>query len=497
MKKSLSLVTLIVALLLPFSTPAATIKWGSPTYIESLDPHATFDPSAVIFNMQVYEPLMRLTTEEITPILAASYKQVDDKTYVFTLRENITFHEGEPLTADDVVYSIQRAKKGFFENMFKTVADVKALDKLTVQVSLSAPDPVFLRKLSFLGIMSASWIKKHKSEQVNMSGQIKNPNYAHTHQNDTGPYKLLSRDAGVKTVAVRYDNYWDKANVTSNIDRIEVFPIVNNATRTSALISGEINFNTYVPPQDYTEVSSTQGIKLMRVPPYSTFIMSFNTTAKELADSNIKGKNPLADKRVRQAIQLAIPMDLIIDKLLQPENAIAAGLFVPPSVHGFNKTLNEREPYNIEKAKQLMTEAGYPNGFTAGFPCVTTIEVICNIASASMAKIGIQATVEPMPINKAMSKIREGKADFGLGLYFFTTFDVGMGLEDIYHSNGYRNYHLYSNPTLDKIIEAQSVELDVAKRLELINQALTIIKEDKPDAPLYFPIFYIGMKDNV
>ncbi|MCB1827810.1 MAG: hypothetical protein KDH94_05215, partial [Coxiellaceae bacterium] len=170
---------------------------------------------------------------------------------------------------------------------------------------------------------------------------------------------------------------------------------------------------------------------------------------------------------------------------------------VPPSVYGYNKTLDIRPAYDEKKAKALLTEAGYPNGFSATLPCLATGEFVCNVVAGTLAKVGISITVDVVPIAKALADARSGKAEMGMVLFFYSNFDVGMGLQDLFHSNGSRNFGMYSNPELDKIIDAQSVEIDPSKRLTMINQALAMIKEDAPKPVMFFPVFYFGMQDNV
>ena len=487
---------------------ATTFRWANDGDSNSMDPYARQETFLLLFDQSFYEPLVRWNKDmKLEPGLATEWSQTNPTTWRFKLRQGVKFHDGTPFTADDVVFSYDRATHPG-SNVASPLATVKAVNKVddyTVDFVTDGPDPIMPNNLPTIAIMSKKWCEDHNTTRA--ADLTKNEeSYATFHENGTGPFILKDRQPDVKTVLVKNPDWWGLKDNPIDFDEADFNRIENASTRVSALLSGELDFVYTVPPQDTDRIANTPGMKIWKTPELRTIFLGFDQSRDELLESNIKGKNPFKDKRVREAFYKAIDEDAIANKVMRGY-AHPTGLMIGPGVNGYDPALDKRFPVDIDGAKKLLADAGYPNGFEVGFDCpndrYVNDEQICQAVVAMLAKIGIKANLLAQTRAKYFGKINAPKYDTSFYLLGWTpgTQDALDMIKALcvtrQDKNGVFNIGGYSNPKLDDLASQIQVELNQDKRNSLISQALTLIKDDFAYVPLHQQIVVWATRDNV
>jgi peptide/nickel transport system substrate-binding protein len=490
------------------SAEAKTFRWANDGDANSMDPYARQETFLLLMDMSFYEPLLRWNREmKLEPALATEWKQTDPTTWRFTLRQGVKFHDGTPFTADDVVFSYDRATHpgSNVASPLATVKEVKKIDDYTVDFVTDGPDPILPNNLPTIAIMSKKWCEEHNTARA--ADLTKNEeSYATRNENGTGPFILKDRQPDVKTVLVKNPDWWGNKIDPVDIDEADFNRIENASTRVSALLSGELDMLYTVPPQDTDRIEKTAGMKIWKTPELRTIFLGMDQSRDELLESNIKGKNPFKDKRVREAFTKAIDEEAIAAKVMRGF-AKPTALMVGPGVNGYDATLDKRFPVDIAGAKKLLAEAGYPDGFEVGFDCpndrYVNDEAVCQAVVAMLAKIGIKANLLAQTRAKYFGKINAPRYETSFYLLGWTpgtqdTLDMIKALcltrKD---KNGTFNIGGYSKPELDALAAKIQVELDNEKRNELISQALKLIRDDYAYIPLHQQIVVWASRDNV
>ncbi|MFP5412958.1 MAG: ABC transporter substrate-binding protein, partial [Gammaproteobacteria bacterium] len=317
----------------------------------SMDPHSLNESLQLSFTGNIYEPLVgRDKKLGLVPALATKWQQVTPTTWRFELRKGVQFHDGTPFTADDVVFTFARAagEGSDMRSYTNTIAEVKKIDSHTIDIITKTPFPIIPDVISLVYIMSKKWAEENKAERpVDKRKGVENA--ASFRANGTGPFRLRSRDPGVRTVLVRNMNYWDK--VETNVDEVVFTPIGSDATRVAALISGEIDMMQPVPVQDIARLARDPNLNVMQGPELRTIFLGMDQKRDELLFSNVKGKNPFKDQRVRQAFYQAIDIEAIKTRIMRGA-ATPTALMVAPGIKGFDAALNKRLPYSVDAAKK-------------------------------------------------------------------------------------------------------------------------------------------------
>jgi peptide/nickel transport system substrate-binding protein len=418
---------------------------------------------------------------------------VDARTWRFALRPNVRFHDGTTMTADDVVFSIGRALAKTSQRAFQLrgVTGARKVDDLTVDVLLSAPDAVLPEKLVFVGIMSRAWSEKHGVQQP-QDVNAKQETHAVRNANGTGPFVLKRYEPDSRLVLAANPNWWGRGtghgggNVTEAVYTV----IQSDATRMAALATGEADFVIDPPFQDVARLSQDRRLKFASTSDIGTQYLGFDQASSELESSDVKGRNPFKDLRVRRAVYQAIDIDSIVAKVLRGQ-ATPTGSFVSTLVDGYLPGLDRRPPYDPAAARALLKEAGYPNGFSVQLDCVnvTFRAAVCQAITAMLAQVGIRATFQPSPSALFFPKLTQATASF-FEFGWIPTTDPWSMLNSIvrsYDSTGAGQFNggRYSNARLDALIDAIRVEPDLARRRQLTGEALRMMADDLPLLPLY------------
>jgi peptide/nickel transport system substrate-binding protein len=488
------LMALVAVALSSIAAPAAaqTLRYASAFDPNSLDPHAL----ALLYQSrivtQIYESLVGRDREfRLEPSLALSWKAIDPKTWRFTLRPDVRFHDGSPFSADDVVFSIERSLAKTSQRAFQLrgVTGARKVDALTVDVLTQAPDAVLPQKMWLIAIMSRAWAEKH-GVQVPQDYNAKQETYAVRNANGTGPYRLKNYDPDQRTVLARNPDWWGWAtNDNGNVQEAQYVVIQSDATRLAALASGQVDFVIDPPFQDIARLKQDKALKLVQTTDIGTQYLGFDQHRDELLDGTARG-NPFKDRRVRQAVAQAIDINLIIDKVLRGQ-AVPAGSHLSKLVDGHVPELEKRPAFDPVAARGLLKQAGYADGFAVTLDCVnvTYRAAVCQAIAAMLAQVGIKVSFQPSPSATFFPKITQANTSF-FEFGWSPAVDPWASLNSIVRTydgsgSGQFNGGRYSNAKLDSLIDGIRVEPDLAVRRRMTGDALRLMHEDLPLIPLY------------
>lgn len=460
---------------------------------QTLDPHAV----ALLYHSrvahQVYESLVGRDADfKLEPALARSWRPMDARRWRFQLRADVRFHDGSVMSADDVVFSLERALGRNSQRAFqlKGVSRVHKVDELTVDLLLDAPDAVLPEKLQFVSIMNKAWCEQHGVTQAqDFNG--KQETHAVRHANGTGPYRLQRFEPDVRVVLQRHPAWWGRSDARNgNVDEVQFVVIKSDATRLAALASGEVDVVLDPPFQDIERLQRDPRLKLSSVAELGQQYFTFDQARPELEFSDVKGRNPFKDLRVRQAVWHALNIELIVDKVLRGQ-AEPSGLFLSPLVDGVTRDMDKRLPYNPARAKALLAEAGYPDGFAVTLDCVNTTwrQNVCQAATAMLSQVGIRTTLRASAPTQFFPKLSQGTASF-IEYGWTASPDAWLSLNGLFKTwdlsgGGTFNAGRYSNTRLDPLLDAIRVEPDIERRRGMVGDALRMIAADLPYIPLY------------
>jgi peptide/nickel transport system substrate-binding protein len=500
-------VTTIALTLLISSAPAHANKF---TYANqgdalSMDPYMFNESLLLNFTGNMYEPLIgRGKKLELIPQLATEWKQTAPTIWRFKLRKGVKFQDGTPFTADDVVFSYERAK-GEGSDMKTYVGQMKEIRKIdthTVDIVTNDPFPILPEIISVWYMMSKSWCEKNNAVRP-VDIRKGTENYASAHANGTGPFMLKSRQPGVRTVLVPNPDWWDKPE--HNLTEATFLPIANAATRVAALISGEIDMMEPVPLQDVQRLQGDAKLKVLQGPELRTIFFGMDQKRDELLYSTVRGKNPFKDRRVRQAFYQAIDIEAIRSRIMRGA-ATPTALMEAPGINGFPAELNKRLPYDPNAAKKLLAEAGYPEGFGVTLNCPNDRYVndseICQAVAVMLARIGVKVDLVAEAKATYFPKVLSRNTSFYLIGWTPASYDSHNPLFAVMSTpgeggQGQFNLGAYSNARLDELTRQIATETDPTKRQAMITEAFKIHADDIGHLPLHQQMVTWGMKTNV
>jgi peptide/nickel transport system substrate-binding protein len=471
---------------------AKTFRYAYRIDPASLDPHALAETFTLSWLGQVYEPLVgRGKKLELVPALAEKWEQPAPNVWRFHLRSSVKFANGEPFTADDVVFSLARVKMEGSDMAYtvSSVTEVKKIDDLTVDLVMSKPNPILPVQITSSYIMSKAWATANGAEKP-ASVKTKVENFASNNANGTGPFKIGSRQVGVKTVLVPNDDWWGKKE--HNLTEVVFTPIQSDTTRVAALLSGEVDMIYPIPQQDAARINGTGKHTVLQGAELRTIFLNMDQSRDELLESSVKGKNPFKDKRVRQAIYQAIDMVAIRDRVMGGTSRIA-GTMVAPGINGYDEKLDTRLPFDPEASKKLLAEAGYPQGFEFGMDCpndrYVNDERICQAVVGMLARVGLKVNLLAQTRTKYFEKVLARNSSFSLLGWQPLSYDAHSTLQDVIDTPkdkvGTYNVGSFSNKKIDELTDQIEVETDPAKRQALIREALGIHKAEIGNIPLH------------
>jgi len=494
---------------------AKTLRWSSQGDYLTADPMAQNELLTNSVNGQVYESLvMRGKKLELLPGLAESWKQTSPTTWIFHLRKGVKWQDGADFTADDVVFSMKRlvGPTSNFRVYGNQVggADVKKIDDHTVEFTTPVPNPVMLEMLAnSLFIMSKKWCEEHNAvETQNFAKQEES--YTSRHAMGTGPYILVSREPDVKSVFKKNPDWWGlkagKDYWDGDVDEIVYQPIKSGATRIAALLSGDLDFVLDPDVQDIDKLKHDKSVRVYEGRENRVIFFEMDQNRDELLYSNVKGKNPFKDIRVRKAFLQAIDIEAI-------HRAVMRGLSVPTAINlpnpekaGIPKALDKRLPYDVAAAKKLMAEAGYPEGFEVQLDCPNNRyindEKICVAVAGMLARINVKVKVNAMPRAQYFPKMQRLEMSFSMLGWEGATTDAIFTMVPVLHSRdekgeGDFNWGAYKDPEFDAMVESAAGDTDPKHRQETINKAMEYFRDHVYTIPLHLQVIPWASRRNV
>jgi len=488
------------------AAPAATFKFADQGDPISMDPHSLNESFQLNFTGNVYEPLVgRGKKLELVPLLATSWKAINPTTWRLELRRNVKFHDGSPFTADDVIFSLERARGegSDIKTHVAAIKEIRKIDDATMDIVTHGPFPILPDTLGSWYIMSKAWCEKNNAQSP-VDVRKGKENAATLKANGTGPYVLRSRQPGVRIELAVNPNYWDK--IEGNVTEAIFTPIGNDATRVAALITGEIDMMQPVPIQDAQRIAGHANLKLMQGPELRTIFLGMDQSRDELLYASVKGRNPFKDRRVRQAFYQAIDIEAIRSRIMRGA-ATPTNLMVAPGIKGFDAALNARLPYDPTAARKLLADAGYPNGFEVGMNCPNDRYVndgeICQAVAAMLARIDVKVNLNVETKVTYFPKILSRNTSFYLLGWTPSSYDSHNPLLALMTTpvdkgaQGQFNLGSYSNKRLDELTGQIAIELDENKRNAMIAEAFKLHADDVGHLPLHQQALAWGMKKNV
>lgn len=465
--------------------------------MQTLDPHVSRISFTNAFLANIYEPLVRMNDRlEIEPALAVSWERVSPTLWRFHLRPGVRFHNGDPFSADDVLFTWARLNTpGANRGPLSAVTAMRALDALMVEVETARPFPVLLNALLGMGIMDRSWAAANgaaaASDVASSNGASAVENYATRHENGTGPFRVVSREPDGPTVLEPFAGWWDERR--HNLERVTFLPIRNASTRTASLLTGGTDATVDLPLQDVDRVARDPRLLVVQGPELRTIYIGFDQWRDELLYSDVRGRNPLRDRRVREALYRAIDEGAIRHSLMRDE-AWPAGFMASPQLAGAPQDLNERLPFDLVEARRLLAEAGYAEGFGLGLACpndrYVNDERICQAIAAMWARVGVRVRMQTETTAVWSRRTAGGDVSaFMLGHAALPLADAFSTLSEVIHSRtetaGGLNTGRYSNPAVDRLIDQVAEEGDDVRRAAAIREAFRLEKEDIGHIPLH------------
>jgi peptide/nickel transport system substrate-binding protein len=506
MKKfKLMLLAATAAAVLATPAHAQTLRWAAQNDILTLDPHSQNHATTNAILQHSYEGLVRYNAKyEVEPSLATKWTYISPTQVRFELRKGVKFHDGTPFTADDVIFSYGRVKQpnGTMGIYVTGVSEIRKVDSHTVDLILSGPNPILLRNLVNFFIMSEAWAKKNNSVNV-ADFKSKEESFASRNAIGTGPYRITGWTPEQRITMTINNDWWDKH--TGNVKDVIYTPIKSDPTRVAALLSGDVDMLTDLPTQDISRLRQDSKLKVVDGPEVRTIYLAPDLGSPELKHSNIKGKNPFADKRVRQALSLAIDREAIRRTTMRGLS-IPAALIVAPGVNGHEDALDKPAPANVDAAKKLLADAGYPNGLEVRLNCpnnrYVNDEEICQNVVAMWARVGVKAQLAAENMVTFIQKVQNFDSSIYLLGWGVATYDAQYSLQSLIRTrsagaDGNFNFSKISDPVVDRLTDAMKTETDVTKRNAMIREALVRTRDEVLVIPLHHQMRPWAMKAGV
>ena len=496
---------LLILALVTAPVHAVTLHWAAQNDILTLDPHSQNHATTHAMMQYAYEGLTRYSKDyQIEPCLATSWESLSETHWRFHLRKGVKFHDGTPFTADDVVFSFNRIREpqGTNQIYVSGIKEIKKVDDSTVDMMLDGPNPVLLRNIVDFRIMSKAWSEKNRSQHIQDYAK-REETFASRNTNGTGPYLIKLWEPDKRIVFTYNKEWWGKLD--GNVTDVVYTPIKSDATRVSALLSGDVDLVTDLPTQDVERLRKEQNLKVLDGHEVRTIFIGLDQHNDELKYASVKGKNPFKDVRVRRALNLAVDREAI-KRVVMRGLTIPAGIMIAPGVHGYSKDIDLVPKVDPAGAKKLLAEAGYPQGFEFTLDCpngrYVNDEKICQALVSMWAKAGFNVKLNAMPFSTYIPKLLNFDTSAYMLGWGVATFDGLYTLQSLVRTkttgaDGSFNIGRINDPKLDAIIDALKVTTDVKKRDALLKEGLEMTRDQAYYVPLHHQMRPWAMKKNV
>ncbi len=486
--------------------PQRTFHWAGDGDALSMDPYTRNELQQLGLTGNVYEPLVRHGVDGgLEPGLALAWDQTSPLEWTFHLRPGVRWQDGSRFTADDVLFSLERLQSptSLLRSVMAAVVAARRVDDLTVVLTTAEPDPTLPREATIWFMMCKAWASAHQAERPALLGQAQE-NYATRHAMGTGPYRLVQREPDQQTLFEANPDWWGERGAAPARGLFEV--IGDDETRVAALLAGDVDLITSVPPLDVPRVAHTDGLHMMVGTELRTIFLGMDQSRDQLLKSDVTGRNPFRDPRVREALALAIDEDAIASKLMRGEARPTWTLW-GPGVEGYDPALDHRPAFDPARARALLAEAGLPDGFSVTLDCPNDRYVmddqICTALAPMLARVGIRLVLNIQPKARFFAEI--GPPGYHTSLYLLgwtpTTYDAHDVLLNLLEtragSHGAINFGGFSDPGIDRLSNQVAHELDHAQRDRLIGEATRLAQSDFAYVPLHQQRLLWGVRDGI
>lgn len=515
---------LLCTAVLPLPVFSEILRFAAQGDIATLDPHAKNDRFNNAMVQHLYEPLaMRGPDLKVIPGLALTWVPIPAKNgtsnlWRVTLRPGVTFHEGQPLTADDVVFSITRAQspQSHLQSAASELGRVRRIDATTVEFDTRKPNPLFVETLTLIPIMSQAWAKAHGAELPgNLSAAQET--YAHRHANGTGPLRNAVWKPDVSLTMDANAGWWARTNEgratggsLGNVTQVVFQPIQSVATRVAALATGAVDLVVDLSPNDRAYLGSNKALKTVSGIENRIIYFGFDVKSAKLRQSTLSD-NPLKKPWVRQALWQAIDYATLQKQVLKGEHQ-PTGAMVTPLTTGYAPALDTLPRFDPAAARAQLAQAGYPNGFALNLNCPSdrhpVDEVLCKAVANFWSKVGVTTRLRLQPKTQYFAELEKTGADAFLMGWGGATTDAMYSLKPLMHSAasgasasagvaGQFNYGGIADPSLDALIDQAETEQNPVLRTSLMLQALQKVKQEAYVVPLYRQAILWGMQTRI
>lgn len=487
-------ITLVVSM--GFGAGAKELKLALDAGPVSQDPQVQLSGGMLQYSHWAFDPLVRYRQDmSFEPRLAEKWERIDDLTMRFYLRKGVKFHSGNPFTAKDVKFTFDRFYKSEdFKGLFTPFEGCTIVDDHTVDIKTKKPYALLINMATYIFPLDSKFYSGTDDTGQPKDAVVKiGPSFALKNSSGTGAFKVTYWEQGAKYVFERFADYWDK-NSPGNVSKIVLTPIKEAATRVAALLSGDVDFITPVPPQDFQRIQKDKDVKLVTWS--GGRIITFQLNQKRRAE--------FKDVRVRQAIVYAIN-NVGIAKKIMKGTATAAGQQGPKGYMGYDSALAPR--YDLKKAKALMKEAGFENGFEVTMIAPNNRYVndakIAEATAAMLSKINIKVNLKTMPKAQYWDEFDAQTADIQMIGWHSDTEDSGNFTEFLgmcpNKETGYGQYNSgnYCNPKVDELTMAAQTETNLAKRTAILKEIEKILYDEAAYVPFHWQNHSYAGKNNV
>jgi peptide/nickel transport system substrate-binding protein len=472
---------LVAILCLGLAAPpalAADLVIGIPSEATSIDPHYQDLTPTTQIREHIFETMILSgPQDELLPGLATAWRITDDpRVWEFTLRRGVRFHDGSPFTARDVVFSIARAPDvpgapSTFKRYLEGIVEVTAPDDFTLQVHTTKPMPMLPNSLSRIAIVSARLPRDVTPAQFN-SGEA---------AIGTGPYKFVEYVPGSHVKVAVNPDYWGGRQPWDNV----TFRLFTAApSRVAALLAGDVDMIADVPPPDVPRLSTSEKFAIAQGPSNRVIFWALDVYREKTPFITAKDgqaiANPLRDRRVREAISLAVDRRVLVERVME-NLAIPASQIPPPSYGGYDAAITTPKA-DPTRARALLAEAGFPDGFKLAIHSTNNrYPNDANLAQAvaqMLSRIGIETSVTALPVALYFGAARKNEFTMPQIGWGMAPGDAGVVMREALRSDSINNYGKWSNPNFDALLDRADREMDPASRNALLAQASRIAADD-------------------
>jgi peptide/nickel transport system substrate-binding protein len=469
--------------------------------VTSIDPHfVNITPNNNVA-WHIFEALTHVDENaRLIPGLAESWRPIDATTWEFKLRKGVRFHDGSELTAEDVAFSIDRpatltTSPGPFTTFTRPIVAKEIVDRHTIRLKTATPYAMVPYDMNSIYIVSKKMVSGASTDDFN-SGKA---------AIGTGPYRFGQFARGDRVELARNDQYWGPKPPW---DKVVLRVMPNDGARVTALLAGDLDVIEYVPTADMKRIRSTPRLRLEQKVSWRTIFFTLDQSREPPPNLTDKAnrplqRNPFKDVRVRQALAKAINRSALVERVMEGGAVPAANLVAPP-VFGHAASLKP-EQYDVDGARKLLAEAGYPEGFaiTLAAPNNRYLndEQIAQAVAQMLARIGVQAKVETMPLATYFSRAR--KLEFSFAMLGWGSFSGDLALRTLVMAydegkgTGAWNWGRYSNAKVDALVTEAFATVDERKREQLAQQAMVLAMADYPVIVLHHQLATWAMRQDL